>query len=365
MDLGYAMDRPYRPIPPELAGAAQRVASFLGGSGRAVVVTGPAGSGKRALLDGLLAGMPGRITRIENRTGLPLALDGVLKQMGKVAETEGDERGLFFRTLAEQAYDDYSAVIAVEDAHTLTSLALSALARAPGLGGPDLPGMILVLTGEAGLLAKLDGPGLEGLRNPRRTLTIMLPGPGGAVTAGCEAPAFAAANAAPVRAVVPAPGGAEPEVGWARGNLGMRGVVIAVFAGAIAAGGGLTWSLLPHVRRGLPAVPAAVVGPVTPVTPVTQGPAPATTQPVAPAPPAAAAAEAPVADPAVLPDALSPPALAMGVVLGAAAEEALRREFDAFLNRAGRDTAKLTPAARETLFREYQQWRAREAGRVP
>jgi hypothetical protein len=324
MDLGYPMDRPYRPIPSDLTAPAQRITTFLAGGGRAVVVTGPARAGKRALLDGLLAGMPGRVTRIENRTGLPLALDGVLKQMGKVAETEGDERGLFFRTLAEQAYDDYSAVIAVEDAHTLTSLALTALARAPGLGGPDLPGMILVLTGEAGLLEKLEGPGLEGLRNSRRTLMVPLAGPG--PTAG-PGPGAAAA-------VVPAPPHAEPmagvtvpsdeEMGWARGNLGMRGVVIAVLAGAIAAGGGLTWSVYSHHRKPLPssAQNAARV----------EAPAPPTN---------AAQANAASADRPTMPDALY-----------------------AFLNRAGKDTAKLTPAARETLFREYQQWRGSEAMRV-
>lgn len=249
------MEGPSRPIPPDLKGPAQRIVSFLGGGGRAVVVTGPARAGKRALLDGLLAGMPGRVTRIENRSGQPLALDGVLKQMGKVAETEGDERGLFFRTLVEQAYDDYSAVIAVEDGHTLTTLALTALARAPGLGGPDLPGMILLLTGEAGLLEKLEGPGLEMLRNSRRTLLVSLPGPG-AAPAAAPAAARSLPNP-PLRGSEPIAAVHRPsvdELGWARGNVGMRGVVIALFAGAIAAAGGLTWSVLPNVRRVPPPV---------------------------------------------------------------------------------------------------------------
>jgi hypothetical protein len=346
MDLGYPMDRPYRPIPPDLKGPAQRIATFLGGGGRAVVVTGPARAGKRALLDGLLAGMPGRVTRIENRTGLPLALDGVLKQMGKVAETEGDERGLFFRTLAEQAYDDYSAVIAVEDAHTLTSLALTALARAPGLGGPDLPGMILMLTGEAGLLEKLEGPGLEGLRNSRRTLMVALPGPGAAAAVVTVPP-----RAGPVAGATAA---SEKEIGWARGNLGMRGVVIAVLAGAIAAACGLTWSVYPHHRRPLPSLAQnAVPDVVVPAAP------PAALE--APLPPTDAASTdgAPTSAP-TMPHPLSAPS----GVPPALNEEALRREFDAFLNRAGKDTANLTPAARETLFREYQQWRGREAMRA-
>jgi len=41
----------------------------------------------------------------------------------------------------------------------------------------------------------------------------------------------------------------------------------------------------------------------------------------------------------------------------------LRREFDAFLNRAGRDTASLTPADRAVLFRDYLAWRNRGAER--
>ena len=43
----------------------------------------------------------------------------------------------------------------------------------------------------------------------------------------------------------------------------------------------------------------------------------------------------------------------------------LRREFDVFLDRAGRDTAGLSPASRAALFREYLEWRGGPAGRDP
>jgi hypothetical protein len=222
--------------------------------------------------------MPGRVTRIENRTGQPLALDGVLHQMGKVAEIEGDERGLFFRTMVEQSYDDYSAVIAVEDAHTLTTLALTALARVPGLGGPDQPGMILMLMGEAGLLEKLEGPGLGVLRNSRRTLMVSLlepgVGPAAAMAEGRLPGSMPRSSPGSMpgsmpRSIAGSPPG-QPlgettevhpaklglqadELGWARGNLGLRAVVIALLAGAIAAASGLSWSVMPSVKSSTPA----------------------------------------------------------------------------------------------------------------
>ncbi len=43
------------------------------------------------------------------------------------------------------------------------------------------------------------------------------------------------------------------ELGWARGNLGLRAVVIALLAGAIAAASGLSWSVMPSVKSSTPA----------------------------------------------------------------------------------------------------------------
>ena len=72
-------------------------------------------------------------------------------------------------------------------------------------------------------------------------------------------------------------------------------------------------------------------------------PGPCGRPPGAPPREAAPAPDAPAALPADLP------------------ERQLRREFDGFLDRAGRDTAKLTPAARQVLFDEYVRWRVRRA----
>ena len=46
----------------------------------------------------------------------------------------------------------------------------------------------------------------------------------------------------------------------------------------------------------------------------------------------------------------------------APSDDQVRREFEAFLDRAGQDTAQLSPAARATLFREYVEWRNRNPG---
>jgi hypothetical protein len=73
--------------------------------------------------------------------------------------------------------------------------------------------------------------------------------------------------------------------------------------------------------------------------------------------PARAELTAPALGPPPTVNAAPPPDLAAPTPEPTPAQ--IKREFDAFLNRAGRDTAKLTPASREALFREYLQWRIR------
>ncbi len=362
------------PLSADLAAVAARVAGFIGSGGRAVVLLGTPGAGKTVVMETVLASLPGRQMRISNpgvaRHGAgPLTMKRILRQMG--APSDALTSGQFFRTLAEQAYDDESAAVAVDDAHTLSPYALSALARIPGLGGPELPGMILFLVGEAALLGKLAAPGLELLRNSRRALVLTLPHVLAARGASENASAARLMwttlapelQAAPARTLVPRPA---PDKAAAESEL----LIISrtgpkawqpVLAGAVVVVAVVMSTLWPS-RVG--DAPRALMAPASVVPAVLRSAAPVPDPPV-PAPPPPSVPEA---APGTRPD--TPPAVEAGAPSQAPkpadlSDAQLRREFDVFLDRAGRDTAKLTPSARESLFQEYLLWRARSITATP
>ena len=354
MDHSFPTETGLLPLAASLAALASRVAGFIGAGGRAVVLLGPPGAGKTAVLDTVLSALPGRQTRIRNPGSGPLTLKRILRQMG--APSDDLTSGHFFRTLAEQAYEDESATVAVDDAHTLSPHALASLARIPGLGGPELPGMILFLVGEAPLLGKLSAPGLELLRNSRRALVLTLPDSVAARTAPETASAARLmwTTLAPEPPPIPAPpqpAAAPPEPELLIISRSGPRAWQAALAGAILVTA-FTMSTLWSSRVGTqstapvpppppPPPPAALHEPGTPAEP------PATLQPTS-APPIAAE-----------PSPLEPPKPADW------SDPQLRRDFDIFLDRAGRDTAKLTVPAREALFREYLVWRTRSPAAAP
>ncbi len=318
MDHSYGMGRMTEPTPAEISVGAG-IVSFLHGGGRLVVVAGPTGAGTAGLLDLVLAGMPARVLRVRNRLPGPLDLAGILSQIDPAtnADAHADEAGALLRCLTDRAHDAGPAVLAVDDAHTLTPRALAALARVPGLGGPDLPGAILLLAGEGALLDKLSARGLERMRDPATALTVRL------------------AGLAQAEADAPAPRSLRP---WLMGG-----------AAAILAAGVL---LRPDAGPA-PELPAGGA-PVQRVASAQEDP---TLARAAPARAAPVEVTAPLVPPPVLdaPDVLHAEPGA-GVV---APDAAIRRGFDAFLDRAGPDTALLTGEAREGLYREYLSWRAR------
>ena len=374
MDHSFPTETRGVPLPAALAALAARVAGFIGTGGRAVVLLGPAGAGKTAVLDTVLSALPGRQTRIRNPGPAPLTLKRILRQMS--APPDALTSGHFFRTLAEQAYDDESATIAVDDAHSLSPHALASLARIPGLGGPELPGMILFLAGEATLLGKLSAPGLELLRNSRRALVLTLPDSAAARTAPETASAARlmwttlAPEPPPIPAppLPPAPAPPEPELLIISGT-GPRAWQAAL-AGAVLATA-FAMSTLWTSRVGTPPTPPALPAPVA--LPAPAAPIP----PAEPERPPAASLDAPPT-PASPPDTTAeptPPPLISSETPRLISPEPprpvepsdtqLRRGFDIFLDRAGRDTAKLTPPAREALFREYLAWRAKGPATPP
>ncbi len=402
-----ATDRSARPLSTGLVWLESRIEQFIASGGRAVVLVGPPGSGKVRLADAVLSGLPGRQTRIGNPTSRPLSMKRMLQQIGMPAD-EGTD-GPFLGMLAEQAYDDQSAVVMVHQAHTLSPYALSALSRVPGLGGPEHPGMILMLAGEAPLLAKLSAPGLDVLRNARRTLVLMMPRGGAAEEVGVARLTWMAllpeggdADAAartgrrrfpPIRAdrpplpdvpLAPPPKRPPPP------PPGLLMLVAAMTAAVIL--GWMVWPepapsrsaaapvLPPPMGRVAAEQPRPDLPMPAPAGTSTEPPAPALDAATLPTPdlaapgptPGSAAELAPAPVPEPLPGRTPEPApepateITSAITPEVTPEPApeptpaqIKREFDAFLNRAGRDTAKLTPAARAALFREYLQWRIR------
>lgn len=330
------------------------------------------------MLDTVLSALPGRQTRIRNPGPAPLTLKRVLRQMGAPPGTLTS--GHFFRSLAEQAYDDDSATIAVDDAHSLSPHALASLARIPGLGGPELPGMILFLAGEAALLGKLSAPGLELLRNSRRALVLTLPDS----TAARMAPETASAarlmwtTLAPEPPPIPAPplppAGPPPEPELLIISRTGPRAWQAALAGAVLATA-FVMSTLWTSRVGTPPTrpdPPALSAPVAPIPPAEpeRTPAASLDAPPSHAPRPDTAAE-PTPPPLASPPLASPPLASSPLTSPEPprpvepSDTQLRHGFDIFLNRAGRDTAKLTPPAREALFREYLAWRAKGPAAPP
>ena len=380
MDHSYAATTPFHALPTEITATGARIVSFLHSGGRSVVLVGEHDTGKTTTLDAVLAGMPAWVERISNRIPQPLTLARILAQVGAQVGGDGDtvaasdretpaERGLgatLVRLLADRAGPAQPAVLAIDDAHTLTPDALAALAKVPGLGGPDLPGMVLLLAGEPALLGLLHGAGLGRLRGAA-TLTLRMPTRHGNPAADGSSreddvsrrwPYMAAAAAITLLATAlllrPAtvPGPVLPHP---------------VEPAAIARPSPLPPQAAPMFVTPEPEASPAALQPPVPPPAMLSAPIPEP-QAVAPQPAAAQpdpvpmldTAPRPIVEPASEPDVPRlPPVTASPKRVPT--EMQLRHDFDAFLNRAGRDTAQLTTPAREALFREYLQWRAHPA----
>jgi len=297
---------------------AGRVGGFVQGTGRLVVLVGSSGAG-RAALDRILGELPGHAVLVGNALASPLTLHRLLFQLGADLDdmlTGEDAAASLLRCLQDQAGPGGLAVLAVEDAHTLAPDALAALLQVPCAAAGDQPGRLLILAGHTELLDKLPRA-----NDPAHTLLLRLDG-----------------EAAPAAVQ------AEP----AARRIGPRARRLVLVAGALAAGILVLLALgrdrvapgpVPQAAEAAPVeAPAVLAAPAPDPVP----PSPAPPVPPTPAPPRAT----PLPRPAAVPS-----------------DADLRREFDAFLDRAGRDTAALSPASRAALFREYLDWRGAAPGR--
>lgn len=378
---------------------AARVTAFVEAGGRAVVILCPSRPVRAAVLNGVLAVLPGQVVRAGNPLSSPLTLHRLMFQIGAGAAEE--DGGLLARRLEERADPAQLTVLAVDDAQTLAPEALAALAQVPCPAAPHRPGRLLVLAGHPDVLLMLFHPGLDALHDPASALMVdvddgedMDDADGVAaapavVSAGLAMPASSvfgsgvAGSAAPLLAqpvFVPLPSTAVriPAVANASARQPGRGrqgwLALVALAAAMAAVGMV---LLHGVALPVSPPAPASVSEATAPSGAAPGSAPSVETGrgiVAPSGGTAnagtPAAEAPGA---VVPDAAPLPVeAATGVVppppgapdaaprrAATPSQAETRREFDAFLNRAGRDTASLTPADRAVLFRDYLAWRSR------
>jgi hypothetical protein len=266
-------------------------------------------------------------TVVRNLTPWPMTVDKLIPQIG--ADPGSDPEQLLREATAEPPADQGRAVLLIDQADTLDDAAMAFLAklsRALRASGSQFQ---LVFAGHDTLPGALRAHGL---------------------------------------------GPSQP-------NGARRGAVLAIVA-SCAAAAAIAWLLLagrdPQAAREAPtAVAAAPQPPASQLeaAPADKAPATASDQSAvvqAPAPGAvenqpspASQTEAPAVPatpaPAAAPAASGPPA-AESVERR---EAALRRDFNAFLDTSGVQTAKLTPAQRDALFKDYLVWRLRPGGPVP
>lgn len=349
---------------------AARVVSFVAGGGRAAVILCPSRATRAAVLDGVLAALHGQVTRAGNPLASPLTLHRLMFQLGAGA-ADGDDGGLLARRLDERAGTSALAVLAVDDAHTLAVDALAALAQVPSPPSGEHPGRLLILAGHPDLLLALFKPGLDALHDPASALLVDLDELASGAGLEAEGPAAAPPERLAAGDAVPLPGAPSvlPPQGrptsapglpaprrmlWGRLARPLLAVVAMGAAASVLVA--LSWDrVAPPIQAPgdagsgpaapPPALPApfAPPGPPTPVPAQDPPPAPAAVQPPAPPVPDVQGFT-PMSRPAAMPS-----------------DAELRRGFDAFLDRAGRDTAGLSPADRAALFREYLDWRSRSA----
>ena len=338
---------------------------------------------------------------------------------------DDDAAALLLQRLDAHADGIEGVVLAVEEAHTLAADALAALARVPSGPADGQPQRRLILSGAPDLLRKVRQPGLEPLHDPAQALTVRLDDAteDGPAETPDDAPDKARADAAvsiplpppvrrtPVRmpdvrppdmpgAGAPQPAAPQPAASRLAGLQAAAPPRVkpgralspvmgrSLLAGCVAAlaGGALilvwpAWEPPASASAAAPARPdapqasapmpvsagQAAAGQDTPgQTPALDaGHVPPGSMPTGPAPPAASSlSSAPLSPALPTQEDVAPgldPRRSSPVLRAARSDEQVRREFEAFLDRDGQDTARLDPAARASLFRDYLAWRARNS----
>lgn len=348
---------------------AARVTSFVAGGGRAVVILCPSRATRAAVLDGVLAALPSQAMRAGNPLASPLTLHRLMFQL-RAGAADCDDDGLLARRLDEKTDTSALSVLAVDDAQTLAADALAALAQVPSPAAGEHPGRLLILAGQPDLLLALFKPGLDALHDPANALLVDLDGLETGAAQGIEDASDAEhtlSRAPPgMGDAVPTPGAAVPaqlelpdqpgrpvlrRTFWSRlARPALATLALSAAASVVLA---LSWDKVP-AGPGLPGRAGADLSPL-----------PESQRPPAPAPVQEKLPAQVVVHPSVptlpIPDTQGVAPVPRPAAMPSDAD--LRRGFDAFLDRAGRDTAGLSPAGRAALFREYLDWRSRSGAR--
>ena len=360
--------------PPDISGSTPgdsipsigELIDFLMSGGRVGLIIGPLQSGTSSVLSDVTAGVQGRIYRVGNALKAKLSLSRIMVQVGAPDDGEDDATQLSQYLTAD---GEGLTILAIDDAHTLDNDALRWLC---GLAGrpAGLTGITVILAGRPELIARLDGPEYEMLRDPKMVRTLIVPNR-----------ALAPASPAPVLAqetalFVPEPppplsmqalsSAAPPPVPETSPRSpvrpGRRRVRVMVAAAVLLGAGGIfgifitrpTGPVAEHAAKApgppLPPQQSAAQGTALEPTPET---APDTAsdraidRPITPAPQSEAAiAEIPPEPFSSVPE--TP--LQSG--------DALRQDLRAFLLRSGRSALARDPVRFEAFFQDYLQWRA-------
>ena len=310
---------------------AMSIVAFIRDGGHIAVLTGITRPDLTAVLDRALSELQGQVVRIGNPLTSPLELQRILLQIGVPGDSDADLATAIRGAMAGEGGSDPS-VLVIEDAHTLEPEAFATLAGVPYSDHGGQPGLAVILSGRPELLQLLTDPGLANKLEPLTRMTLRETG------SDLEPLSYPAGDQSPRVSTNPAPAISPKLVVPPPPPLVRRSPLRVLSVAAIT---GLVLAAL------LLAVSGEWTAPDTPseTAALPQG---------ASSPEPAEAPSAPTKEPAApepLPDEPPEPS-----------PEQLRKEFDAFLNRAGQDTANLTPARREALFEEYMAWRARAKG---
>ena len=377
----------------------QKVLEFLHSGGRVGLITGPPMSGKTLLLHEITSAFEGGVFKVANPLAAPLSLTRIMVQ-ANVMDDGGDEATLLRMHLARYATPETPALLAIDDAHTLDDEALSGLAGL-ALYPYDGPGVVVLLAGSPELTARMDAPAVAALSNPQGVFAVTLPRaesessqpdfrlfdppvdapmavpppppPLSARSFSVASGGSSAATPVPPRDG-PKPGGPDQEVPSTA--VALRDVTLnkpvkryrtGIFLTAMVLLTGIAGAAV-IVNRLQPAVPAIATQASLPEAPVLL------TEPVVLAPPAEtetalAATGMPAAGPASEPAprplpaetgtaSALPPAELVAPRPMSKSEDQLRREFQAFLARTGRQALARDSSQFETLFQDYLQWRS-------
>ncbi len=334
--------------------AGDRLAEALRAKRRCLTLTGGSRPGRDAVVGDFVATSHDRTICVANPLAAPLTLLRIMFQVhGEGMEVDPEDAAAILKTLIAQGEREGRVVLVIQDAETLDQEALLWLQHLVTSMDPAYAPLSILFVGSSAFLAELEDDRFAGLRrdlinvsldaspDPVASTQIEIPPAPAAMPEAATSPSIGA----------PADGIVSPRIR----RPGSSRLYWAVGATAFLAAIAVTSSVLhrnadepagafvsPQPETGTPA------GPTSPTSLPAPGDAAAIPPAVVPAEPVPApAAKAPDSDPA----APSPSQLA----------ERVRQDFDAFLDRAGRDTAQLTAAQRQALFREYLEWRRQSA----